>query len=101
MRMRSALFFSFCVVLLTLTGCQGAFNPFNRPGNWSATGAANETIAQQVANKSDLLQGRSEPGSNGIAAVAGVEKAMSGGTASGLQTTLSPTSSSASISSGN
>jgi hypothetical protein len=30
--------------------------------------------------------------------VAGVEKAMTGGTASGLQTTLSPTSSSASIS---
>ncbi len=96
--MRSALFFSFCVVVLTLSGCQGAFNPFNRPGNWSATGAANETIAQQAANKSDLLQGRSQPGSSGVAAVAGVEKAMTGGTASGLQTTLSPTSSSASIS---
>jgi len=95
--MRSALFFSFCVVLLTLTGCQGAFNPFNRPGNWSATGAPNEALAQQVANKSDLLQGQSEPGSNGIAAVAGVEKAMTGGTATGLQTTMTPTSSAASL----
>jgi len=98
--MRSALFFSLCVVVLSLSGCEGAFNPFNRPGNWSETGAVNETIAQQAANKSDLLQGQSEPGSNGIAAVAGVEKAMTGGTASGLQTTLAPTSSSASISAG-
>ena len=99
--MRSALFFSFCVVVLTLSGCTGAFDPFKRPGNWSETGAANEALAQQAAYKSDLLQGRSEPGSNGIAAVAGVEKAMSGGTASGLQTAVTPTASSASISAGN
>lgn len=95
--MRSALFFSFCVMVLTLSGCTGAFDPFQRPGNWSATGASNETIAQQVADKSDLLYGKSEPGSNGVAAVAGVEKAMTNGTATGLQTTLAPTSSAASI----
>jgi len=97
MRMRSALFFSFCVMVLTLSGCAGAFDPFQRPGNWTATGAGNEATAQQVANKSDLLYGQSEPGSNGIAAVAGVEKTMTGGTATGLQTTLTPTASSASI----
>jgi hypothetical protein len=84
--MRSAMFFATCLVVLTLTGCTGAFNPFQRPGTWAETGAANETIAQQAANKSDLINGQSEPGSNGIAAVAGVEKAMTGGTATGLQT---------------
>jgi hypothetical protein len=97
MRMRSALFLSFCVMVLTLSGCTGAFDPFQRPGNWSATGATRKATAQQVANKSDLLYGRSEPGSNGVAAVAGVEKAMTSGTASGLQTVITPTSSSASI----
>ncbi len=95
--MRSALFFSFCVMVLTLSGCTGAFDPFQRPGNWSATGAANETIAQQAADKSDLLYGKSEPGSNGVAAVAGVEKAMTDGKATGLQTTLSPTASATSL----
>jgi hypothetical protein len=97
MRMRSALFLSFCVVVLTLSGCTGAFDPFQRPGNWSATGASNKATAQQVANKSDLLYGRSEPGSNGVAAVGGVEKAMTNGTAGGLQTTLKPEASSASM----
>jgi hypothetical protein len=95
--MRSALFFTTCVVVLTLTGCAGAFNPYNRAGTWSATGASHEALAQQAANKSDLIQGQSEPGSNGIAAVAGIEKAMTGGTATGLQTTTVNTSSSASI----
>ncbi|WP_298225263.1 hypothetical protein [Acidocella sp.] len=76
--------------ILGLSGCQGAFNPFNRPGTWSETGAANEALAQQVAQKSDLISGQSEQGSNGIAAVSGIEKAMTGGTATGLQTTLTP-----------
>lgn len=95
--MRAALFFSFCVLVLTLSGCAGAFDPFQRPGNWSATNASNETIAQQAADKSDLLYGKSEPGSNGVAAVAGVEKAMTNGTGAGLQTQLTPQSSTASI----
>jgi len=88
--MRPALFLVFCATLLTLSGCAGAFDPYQRPGNWVETGAANETIAQQAANKSDLIQGESDPGSNGIAAVAGIEKAMSGGTAAGLQTPATP-----------
>ncbi len=79
-------------VFLALSGCAGAFDPFQRPGNWVETGAANEDIAQQAANKGDLIQGESEPGTMGIPAVAGVEKAMSGGSASGLQTQVTPTS---------
>ncbi|MDE2319774.1 MAG: hypothetical protein KGK02_08760 [Rhodospirillales bacterium] len=90
-----------CAVVLSLAGCQGAFNPFDRPGDWSETGASNETIAQQAAQKSDLISGQSEPGVNGVIAVGGVEKATSGGTASGIQTTISPTSVATSMSSGN
>jgi hypothetical protein len=90
-RMRSALFFTLCVGILSLSGCQGAFDPFQRPGDWSETGAANETIAQQAANKSDLIQGQSQAGSNGVVAVGGVEKALTGGTASGLQTAITAT----------
>ena len=69
--MRLMVFFGFCVTLLTLTGCVGAFDPFQRPGNWAATGASNETIAQQVANPSDLISGQSDPLTNGVAASAG------------------------------
>jgi hypothetical protein len=86
--MRRATFFAFCAILLTLTGCQGAFDPFQRPGNWSATGAANETIAQQVAVPSDLISGRGNPNANGVAATAALDKALGPngtGTAAGLQ----------------
>ena len=89
--MRSVLFFGLCVGILSLSGCAGAFDPFQRPGNWVATGASNETIAQQAANKGDLIQGQSEPGTTGVIAVGGIEKAMSGGTAAGLETTLTAT----------
>ena len=89
--MRSVLFFSLCVGILSLSGCAGAFDPFQRPGNWALTGASNETIAQQAANKGDLIQGQSEPGTSGVIAVAGVEKALTAGTASGLQTTVQAT----------
>jgi len=89
--MRSILFSGLCLGVLSLSGCAGAFDPFQRSGNWVATGASNETIAQQAANKSDLISGQSEQGSNGIVAVAGVEKAMANGTGSGLQTTLTAT----------
>jgi hypothetical protein len=85
--MRRAVFFSFCVALLSLSGCQGAFDPFARPGQWANTGAANETIAQQAANKSDLISGTSEPMTSGVVATAGLDKALTGGTATGLQTT--------------
>lgn len=88
--MRSAAFFVLCLGVLSLSGCVGAFDPFQRPGTWSETGASNETIAQQAANKSDLIQGQSVPGSNGVAAVAGVQEAVSGGSGKGLQAPLNP-----------
>jgi hypothetical protein len=87
--MRRAAFFAFCAILLTLSGCEGAFDPFQRPGNWVATGAANETIAQQVAVPSDLISGRGNPNTNGVAASAALDKALGPGgvgTAAGLQT---------------
>jgi hypothetical protein len=92
--MRFAVFFAFCVMVLSLTGCTGAFDPFQRPGNWAATGASNEIIAQQAANKSDLISGRSEATSNGVAASAAIDKALGAngaGTAAGLETTTVPT----------
>jgi hypothetical protein len=89
--MRSAAFFCLCAGILTLSGCAGAFDPYKRPGNWSATGAPLEIIAQQADNKADLIQGQSEPGTNGAVAVAGVQKAMTGGTATGLQVQLTTT----------
>ncbi len=99
--MRSSILLLAAAALFGLTGCQGAFNPFNRPGNWSATGASNEALAQQVANKSDLISGQSEPGSNGVIAVGGIQKATTDGTASGIQTALTPTSPATSFSGGN
>jgi hypothetical protein len=86
---RHAAFFAFCAILLTLSGCQGAFDPMQRPGNWVATGAANEDIAQQVAVPSDLISGRGDPNSSGVAASAALDKALGpagAGTAAGLQT---------------
>ncbi len=59
------------------------------------TGASREDLAQQVANPADLISGRSEPYSNGVAAVAGINKALGANgadTAAGLQTPVSPTS---------
>ena len=100
--MRLMIFFGFCVTLLTLTGCVGAFDPFQRPGNWAETGAANETIAQQAANPSDLISGRSDPLSNGIAASAAIDKALGpagSGTAAGLQTPATITNTATTISS--
>ncbi len=78
-----------CAALLALTGCVGAFDPYQRPGNWAEEGAANETIAQQAANPADLIHGQSETGANGIAATGALDKALGAngaGTAAGLQT---------------
>ena len=90
--MRRATFFMFCTILLTLTGCEGAFDPFQRPGTWWATGAANETIAQQAAAPSDLISGHGNPNANGVAATAALDKALGpNGTAVGLQTPVQNT----------
>jgi hypothetical protein len=83
------------VALLALSGCEGALDPFARPGNYALTNAPNEDIAQQVANKGDLISGQSDDGtSNGVAADSALEKALTGGTATGLHTpavvTISP-----------
>lgn len=98
--MRSGIFFISSLVLLGLAGCQGAFDPYQRQGNWSATGAANETIAQQAANKSDLISGQSEPGANGVLAVGGIQRATTNGTGTGIQTPLQATSPATTITSG-
>ena len=83
MRLRSLLMLS--AASFGLAGCYG--DPFQNPGDWSMTGAPRENLAQQTAQKSDLLYGRSEPLSNGVAASAAVEKSEGGpaGNAAGLQ----------------
>ncbi len=72
--MRLAAFSAVCVVLLTLTGCAGAFDPLQRPGNWTEEGSADETIAQQAANPADLINGQSEPTSAGAVASGALDK---------------------------
>ncbi len=74
---------------LALAGCDGAFDPFQRPGNWSPTGEAQANINLQAAYKSELLSGRGTDTSNGVAASAALDKALGAsgaGTAAGLQT---------------
>ena len=72
---------------LSLTACAGALDPFQRPGNWAMTGASRQNLAVQVATPSDLISGQSSSTSNGVAAAAGIDKALGGaaGTAAGLQ----------------
>ena len=74
------------VLALALAGCY--LNPYQNPNDWSLSGASRRNIAVQTANPSDLIMGRSDPLANGVAASAGVDKALGGaaGTAAGLQT---------------
>ncbi len=100
--MRLSVKICLCAIALGLTGCAGAFDPFQRPGNWAETGASNEDIAQEVAVKSDLINGASEPLTNGVVASAGIDKALGAngaGTAAGLQTTTTIQSNAATITS--
>jgi hypothetical protein len=79
-------FFPFLVLSLGLTGCY--LDPYQNPNDWSMTGASDKNIAAQAANPSDLISGKSNLYSNGVAASAAIDKALGGaaGTAAGLQT---------------
>jgi hypothetical protein len=71
---------------LSLSGC---YEPFQNPGDWSATGATREDTAQQIANPSDLIQGNdSVRTTNGVIAAAAVDKSIGGpaGTGAGIET---------------
>jgi hypothetical protein len=87
--MRISALLSLLVSALALAGCVGPLdtNPFARPGNWALNAAPLQNTAVQVSDKSDLLQGKSDDSSNGVAAAAGVDLAIGGaaGTATGLQ----------------
>jgi hypothetical protein len=84
--MKPVAIMSACL-LLALAGCQGALDPFARPGNYALTNASNEDIAQQVDDKGDLISGRGDDGlANGVAASSAVDKALTDGTATGLHT---------------
>lgn len=74
------------VLCMALSGCY--LDPYQNPNDWSMTGASRKNIAAQAAYPSDLIQGQSEPESNGVAASAAIDKALGGpaGTAAGLQT---------------
>lgn len=71
---------------LLLTGCY--LDPYQNPNDWSMTGAAQKNAVLQVADPADLIAGKSDAYGNGVAASAGVDKALGGaaGTAAGLQT---------------
>jgi hypothetical protein len=70
---------------IALGGCYG--DPYQNPGFWHVTGAARENTAQQVADKSELIEGHGVATSNGVAAAAAVNLALGGakGDAAGLQ----------------
>ncbi len=84
--MRARALLVLAVAGLPLAGCYT--NPYRNPGDWIATGASRENLAQQAAYKSDLIEGRGDTYSSGVAASAAVDKALGGaaGNASGLQT---------------
>jgi len=73
------------ILCIGLAGCYA--DPYRNPNNWTMTGAGGKTIAV-MADPSDLISGKSDPSSNGVAAAAGVSKALGGaaGNAAGLQT---------------
>ncbi len=87
--MRIPAFTILFLSVLLLAGCVGplAPDPFQRPGNWAMNAAPLENTAVQVSDKSDLLQGKSDSSSSGVAAAAGVDQAIGGatGSAAGLQ----------------
>jgi type IV pilus biogenesis protein CpaD/CtpE len=85
--MRTPALFLLAIIGLALTGCEGALDPFQRPGNWAMTGAARQNLAVQTATPADLLSGQSSATSNGVAASAGIDKALGASdNAAGLQT---------------
>jgi hypothetical protein len=91
--MRVGTVLGLLVTAVALSGCVGALDPLQRPGNWMMTGVSNQNIALQVADKSELISGHGETQSNGVAASAGLDKALGAngvGTAAGLQTTVTP-----------
>jgi hypothetical protein len=98
--MRTPALFLLALASLALTGCEGALDPFQQPYNWAMTGAARQNLAVQAATPAELISGQSSPTSNGVAASAGIDKALGGaaGTAAGLQT--APPALNASIGSG-
>jgi hypothetical protein len=71
------------LLCVSLTGCYP--DPYQNPGDWSMTGASRENTAVQVTDKAELFQGHGDNTSNGIAASAALDTALSGGTAAGLQ----------------
>jgi hypothetical protein len=84
-KMRLLVIFPLLLLTLGLAGCYP--DPFSNPGDWSMTGASHKNIAIQAADPSDLIAGRSDGSSNGVAASAAIDKALGGpaGTAAGLQ----------------
>ena len=74
---------------LVLTACVGPLdmNPYNRPNNWSMNAAPLENTAVEADDKADLIQGKSDNTSNGVAATAAIDQALGepNGTAAGLQ----------------
>jgi hypothetical protein len=85
MRIRVSILIPLSVMSIGLTSCYP--DPFENPGDWSMTGASRQNIAAQAANPVDLLNGRSDLNSNGVAASAAIDAALGGaaGNASGLQ----------------
>jgi type IV pilus biogenesis protein CpaD/CtpE len=79
------------LLCLGLTACY--LDPYDNPGNWSLTGATRRNIAAQAANPSDLINAKSNPDSDGVAASSAIDKgfAGSGGTAAGVLPPPSPT----------
>ncbi len=86
------------VLLLALGGCYA--DPYKNPNDWSMTGATRENIAVQVADPSDLISGKSSAYANGVAASAGIDKAIGGAAGTGAGLLTAPPQSSLNITGG-
>ncbi|MBE7210179.1 MAG: hypothetical protein INR65_04105 [Gluconacetobacter diazotrophicus] len=77
---------------LTLAGCDGVFDPYDRPGTLRADAATTANVSAMAANPYDLARGHGSPDTDGQAAAAAVERArrdavtplLSGGGAAAL-----------------
>jgi hypothetical protein len=66
------------LLLLLLPAACAQTDPFYRPGDWSPQGASARNLAAMLAEPSDMVRGRGDPGANSPLAIAAVTRLMEG-----------------------
>ncbi|WP_428377991.1 hypothetical protein [Lichenicoccus sp.] len=49
-------------------------DPYQRPGTWQATGVNDANLKTEATNKTDVVMGHGDPGSNGTLDAAAVDR---------------------------